>query len=45
MNPGRGLRLAIEMMCYLDDFKLKIIGDGEELNKLKNISSTKSCGP
>ena len=43
MNPGRGLELAIEMMCYLDDFKLKIIGDGDEL-KAKSISSAKRGG-
>ena len=41
MNPGRGLELAIEMMCYLDDFKLKIIGDGDELNALKILAQQK----
>ena len=35
MNPGRGLELAIEMMSYLDDFKLKIIGK-DELKALKD---------
>tara|TARA_B100000886_G_C20420738_1_gene491445 strand:- start:1571 stop:2653 length:1083 start_codon:yes stop_codon:yes gene_type:complete len=41
MNPGRGLELAIEMMYYLDDFKLKIIGDGDELNALKVLTQHK----
>jgi len=41
MNPGRGLELAIDMMVFLDDFKLKIIGDGQELNKLKNLVDQK----
>ena len=41
MNPGRGLELAIDMMEFLDDFKLKIIGDGQELNKLKNLVDQK----
>ena len=42
MNPGRGLGLAIEMMCFLDDFKLKIIGDGEDLNALKTLAQQKA---
>ena len=42
MNPGRGLGLAIEMMSFLDDFKLKIIGDGEELNALKRLAQQKA---
>jgi len=42
MNPGRGLELAIEMMCFLDDFKLKIIGDGEELDALKTLAQQKA---
>ena len=41
MNPGRGLELAIEMMSYLDDFKLKIIGDGDELKALKVLAQQK----
>ena len=41
MNPGRGLELAIEMMSYLDDFKLKIIGDGDELKALKALAQQK----
>ena len=41
INPGRGLELAIEMMCFLDDFKLKIIGDGEGLNALKKLAKKK----
>lgn len=41
MNPGRGLELAIKMMCFLNHFKLKIIGDGEELNALKTLAQQK----
>ena len=41
MNPGRGLELAIEMMSYLDDFKLKIIGKGDELKALKALAQQK----
>ena len=41
INPGRGLELAIEMMCFLDDYKLKIIGDGEGLNALKKLAQKK----
>ena len=28
-------------MCYLDDFKLKIIGDGNELKSLKTLALQK----
>lgn len=38
INPGRGLELAIKCMAYLPDYKLKIIGNGIGLNKLKELS-------
>lgn len=41
MNPGRGLELAIEMMPYLEDYKLILIGDGEGLASLKVLAQEK----
>ena len=41
MNPGRGLELAVEMMAFLEGYKLKIIGDGEGLESLKVLAQKK----
>ena len=40
MNPGRGLELAIQMMPFLRDFKLKIIGDGDGLMELMALAQS-----
>jgi glycosyltransferase involved in cell wall biosynthesis len=40
INPGRGLEVAIKSMSFLPDYRLKIIGNGIGLNKLKALSET-----
>lgn len=38
LNPGRGLELAIATMAFLPEFKLKIIGGGHEMSRLKELA-------
>jgi glycosyltransferase involved in cell wall biosynthesis len=38
LNPGRGLELAIATMTFLPEFKLKIIGGGHEMSRLKDLA-------
>lgn len=40
INPGRGLEVAIKSMSFLPDYRLKIIGNGIGLNKLKLLSES-----
>jgi glycosyltransferase involved in cell wall biosynthesis len=40
INPGRGLEVAIKGMSFLPDYRLKIIGNGIGLNKLKLLSES-----
>ena len=41
INPGRGLELAIESLVYLNDYKMLIVGDGQGLDKLKELAKVK----
>ena len=38
LNPGRGLDLAIDSMQYLADYKLTIVGGGQQMNNLKSLA-------
>lgn len=37
INEGRGLELAIEAMKYIESYKLCIVGQGYDLERLKNL--------
>ena len=38
INTGRGIELVIKSLKFIPEFKLTIIGEGRELDKLKKIS-------